>query len=175
MGLSPYTREGIYSYELVRESWEVARKVCDVYNKRPPWPATATKCMVLNKAISDRNGSVSCDRVDTGAHITRGGRRRIAMVTLDEEVERLHMKVGFIKADVEGHGLEVLKGAMKMLERDHPVLSIAIYHGTEFLNVPQFLKELGFYRLELRTETVADATWISLGDLRVFAVPLELL
>jgi FkbM family methyltransferase len=50
-------------------------------------------------------------------------RRQIALHTLDEH--DLH-NVGFIKIDVEGHELEVLRGAEQTLRRDHPHLLVEV-------------------------------------------------
>ncbi len=50
--------------------------------------------------------------------------------------------VDFIKIDVEGHELEVLRGARETLRRDRPVLFIEV-HGSELLPlIESFLQEM---------------------------------
>jgi FkbM family methyltransferase len=179
VGLSTYTRKAIYSYELVPAGFEFVREAAEAYNNGSLWRGTASKCVAMNKAVSNRNGTTgaSTSWSEAGARMA-GEDGVVEMVTIDEEVERLQLKVGFIKADVEGFALAVLEGALATLKRDRPVLSIAVYHravaasGPEFTTVPEFLLGLGFYRLELRTETFADHTAESLADLRIFAVPI---
>ena len=47
-----------------------------------------------------------------------------------------------IKADLEGMGLKMLKGAIETVKRDRPVLLLAIYHNQdEFMGIYKFLKE----------------------------------
>jgi FkbM family methyltransferase len=56
-------------------------------------------------------------------------------------------RISFIKIDVEGHELEVLQGARKLLERDHPVLLIEIeerHRPGNLMAVPEWLTELGY-------------------------------
>lgn len=53
------------------------------------------------------------------------------------------VKIGFIKTDLEGMGLAMLRGAVETLRRDHPVLSLAIYHNKEeMMGTYAFLKSL---------------------------------
>lgn len=93
-------------------------------------------------------------------------------VSIDDEKIRLNLpKVDFIKLDVEGSELEVLKGAYKTIEKDRPQLAISIYHTiADFIEIPLYLKNtlenytfhLGHYSYDL-LETV------------IYAIPKELL
>jgi len=63
---------------------------------------------------------------------------------LDEEI---HDPVGFIKIDVEGHELAVLKGGKGLLLRDHPALMVEIADNNElrhYHEVTEFLSSLGY-------------------------------
>lgn len=57
---------------------------------------------------------------------------------LDTMVE--NQSVGFVKMDVEGYEENVLKGACKMICRDHPVMAVSIYHKkSDIWRLPKLL------------------------------------
>ena len=75
------------------------------------------------------------------------------MTTLDIFAEEKNISsVGLIKTDVEGMGLNLLHGAVKVIQRDRPVLALAAYHNTdELLGQYEFLKSnLPDYHFEIR-------------------------
>ena len=80
-----------------------------------------------------------CGNNGTDLKIT--GESQTAVTTLDAFSADHDLTVGLIKADVEGMGLEVVRGAEKTIKRDRPVLALAIYHNQdEFLRVYSLLK-----------------------------------
>ena len=67
----------------------------------------------------------------------------ITVKTLDHLFFDTEEKIEIIKADVEGMGLELVKGAEKIIKRDLPVLSLSIYHNEEeLLGIYSYLKSL---------------------------------
>lgn len=63
--------------------------------------------------------------------------------------------VDFIKIDVEGYELEVLKGAKKTIERNSPLLLIEILRNNPFdtaMKVNKFLSEMGYTLLDSHNE-----------------------
>jgi len=70
--------------------------------------------------------------------------------TLDQVVNELGLsKVDFIKIDVEGAELDVLKGATKTLEENNVFLAIAAYHTPESVQeVSRYLQGKGFRTFE---------------------------
>ncbi|MEM2399546.1 MAG: FkbM family methyltransferase [Candidatus Bathyarchaeia archaeon] len=67
--------------------------------------------------------------------------------TLDQMVDELGLKrVNFIKIDVKGAELDVLKGSERVLaENDHLFLAIVAYHyAEETLEVAEYLRTRGF-------------------------------
>ena len=66
--------------------------------------------------------------------------------TLDQVVDELGLsKVDFIKIDVEGAELDVLKGATKALEENNVFLAIAAHHiPEEVLEIAKYLRMKGF-------------------------------
>ena len=75
-------------------------------------------------------------------------------------------RVTFIKADIEGFELEMLKGAKETIQRWRPDLAICVYHKTsDIYKIPEYIKRLvPEYKIYLRhhhddySETVLYAT-----------------
>ncbi|MCL6471334.1 MAG: FkbM family methyltransferase [Firmicutes bacterium] len=68
----------------------------------------------------------------------------VDICTLDEIVFDLADEIDVIKIDVEGMELEVLKGAERILERDHPLLYIEIIDNQQLAEVKTFLSRFGY-------------------------------
>ena len=81
--------------------------------------------------------------------------------------------IGFLKADVEGAGLELIKGAENLIRTNRPVISIAIYHNPdEFLGIYPLLKEWNLhYHIEIRSLGLP----LMLTETVLLAVPEELI
>lgn len=97
-----------------------------------------------------------------------GGRAVTPSVTdsVDELVMRGDLgQVDFIKMDVEGAELEVLKGATYTLRAQRPRLALAAYHRPDDLAVfPAFVASLGLeYRWYLQCSTMTDVDTILFG------------
>jgi FkbM family methyltransferase len=82
----------------------------------------------------------------------------VNVTTLDLFVAQHNITVGFVKADTEGHGLPIVKGGIRTLQRDRPVLALTGYHNVdELFNIPLLLKEVlqGYeYRWEFGVDNV---------------------
>ncbi len=73
----------------------------------------------------------------------------VEIATLDEIVERAGARNGsarvtFIKIDVEGMEMEVLRGARGLLEEHQPQLAIEVFTDQAFAAVSGFLEEFGY-------------------------------
>lgn len=73
----------------------------------------------------------------------------VPVVSLDEELKNLGVqKVNFIKADVEGSEIELIKGSEKTLLNNHVNLAIASYHQINGENtskaLEKILKKMGY-------------------------------
>jgi FkbM family methyltransferase len=119
-------------------------------------PANAT---VRNAALSDHEGKTvirvpyghgavyeSLATVEPGNALDGHAVREIpvALTRLDDCVTE---KVGFIKIDVEGHELAVLRGAQRVLREDRPNLLIEIedrHNSESFAGVAALLSPLGY-------------------------------
>ena len=73
----------------------------------------------------------------------------IKLIALDTYL--IKEKVGFLKIDAEGVGLQVLWGAKNLIKKYKPVISCAIYHNPiELFHIKLYLEELNpYYRFKI--------------------------
>ena len=118
-----------------------------------------------NKIVSFYDGN----RSSTSTQVN--GNCQAEIITLDSFTAD-KPTVGFIKADIEGAGLEMVMGMTQLLRRDRPVLSLAIYHTCdEFFRIKPEIESLNLnYRFEILRLT--DSTC---QEIVLFAYPQELL
>lgn len=87
---------------------------------------TTRTVRAFNVAIGNKTGTVrmTSDPVNPSRnHITKGGGREVPIVPITT-----NLQVALIKIDVEGHELEVIKGAYDVINRERPELFIE-HHG----------------------------------------------
>ena len=66
----------------------------------------------------------------------------VAPLDLFEQKKSVTGRVAWIQADVNGMGLRVVRGAEKMIRRDKPLITVAIYHNPEeFFGIVPLLHE----------------------------------
>ncbi len=96
-----------------------------------------------------------CIVIKRGAGAQSDGR----FVSVDDEVTRQRLdKVSFVKIDVDGPDCDVLLGARRVLERDHPVVVIEMSkRQDDILNV---LRDCGYrYFGDLHDNAVNRSSW----------------
>jgi FkbM family methyltransferase len=138
-------------------------------------PALECRIAVWPQALSDRPDETVWlpDLIAAGATVrdSPGGEQPTVEVKT-ETVDRIVdcgriLPPAFIKLDVEGAELSVLRGAAETIREHRPVLAIAIYHRPDDLVVlPDFIDSLGVrYRWYLQCSTMTDV------DTVAFALP----
>ena len=98
---------------------------------------------LIPKGLSDKPSTIHFDaRVGGECTLTNKGRCKAELVTLDSLAPPT--RIGLIKADLEGMGMFMLRGAAETIRRDKPVLTLNFYHNPdEFLNTYAFVRNLG--------------------------------
>ena len=110
------------------------------------------KLKLIKKALWDKRTTLYFEKKGSASSITQKSDIVIKSETIDEFSK--HKKIDFIKLDVEGAELNVLKGALKTIQKDRPFLAISIYHSIEdfiFLthfiikNTKNYIYKIGMY------------------------------
>jgi FkbM family methyltransferase len=72
---------------------------------------------------------------------------QVETISLDVLFAEISFKIDFIKIDIEGHELQAIRGAKKLIKRDLPVLMIEIefrHHPNDFYSVIEEICALGY-------------------------------
>lgn len=89
--------------------------------------------------------------------------------TLDEVSLNYSAPFGLLKADIEGMGLRFLQGAKTIIERDRPLLTLAVYHNEEeLIGISKTLKA---WNLDYHIEFKSLRPMSPLGEVVLFAYP----
>ncbi|MCH1948746.1 FkbM family methyltransferase [Enterocloster sp. OA13] len=110
---------------------------------------------VINVGLSDKKEVKKFNQISTSnSKFSESGNVEVKTVPLDTIVEK--QSVGFIKMDIEGYEERALRGAMKTIIEQHPILAISIYHKrSDIWKLPELLLEMNpGYRFYLRHYTV---------------------
>ena len=104
---------------------------------------------LYNKALGSKNKMVTTEKHSDhsrGCIITKDG-GNIEAITLDS----LNLKgIDYLKIDVEGHELDVLKGAIRTIKNNRPIIEFEYNHlakklfGVEYQDIDDFLSRLGY-------------------------------
>lgn len=157
--------EKIVSFEPVQENIELCKKTVQMNG--------LTNVVLEQKALGSQAGYM--DMYIAGEGSTSHPREedrvfyaqdtsRVQVVTLDNYVNENQLRVGLIKADVEGSELDLLLGARQVISEQRPVLLICIYHNRhDFFNIKPILESWNLnYRFKIRKPVVPNATYETL-------------
>ena len=124
----------VYGFEMNRENFNIAKKV-----------AEESGFTVENFALGSYKHELRYDPgVSSGSRQNHEGAEVAAVTTLDAYVRENNIpRVDFIKLDVEGAELEILKGARTCIARWKPILAISAYHKLDdFWVLMNFIKSI---------------------------------
>ena len=98
---------------------------------------------IIQAGVADEFGTMQLSENESGTSLGDNGGYEVEVVTVDGFLQQhAYGKIGLIKADLEGMGLQMVKGAVETIKRDRPVLLLAIYHNKdEFMGIYEFLKK----------------------------------
>lgn len=134
----------------------------------------SNRFIIVNKGIGNHSQIIRSCFTGTGSSTIMECENStiIEITTIDKEVNKRNLTVGFIKADIEGMELQALQGARRTIERDRPIISFSIYHNFECLfGIRKFIENFPDYAFQYHM-----GSWISnsFGELIIFAYPKEL-
>ena len=108
----------VYAFELDDENFALARKVGEEKN-----------FVVENVGLGSYRHEMTYDKSLSSSRLSETGSSVAQIITLDEYVREKNLpRVDFIKLDVEGAELDVLKGAATTIARFKPILALSAYH-----------------------------------------------
>ena len=77
------------------------------------------------------------DGFNSSSNISLSGNVQIKVVSLDDVIKT---KISFLKMDIEGYELSALMGSVNHIKKNHPKMSIAVYHNPEdFWKITEFI------------------------------------
>jgi len=175
LALYQYGYRKIYSVEMSRRSMERYIKLMNCNN------IDASKYELINVAISEKDNMPPVYLSDSGcsnmfAVESTKGELVVERKSLDTLVKEYGIVPKFIKTDIEGFSLELVKGAVNTLKQHRPILGIAIYHNPyEFFEVKPFLESiLENYTYLIRKLTISPFTGGCHGETTLIAYPNEI-
>ena len=164
----PYGPRKIYAFEPSPANGEIFKMIM----KKNHVPEE--NYALVPMGLASRKGEIFFfDSGDIGNNLRQSGETRAELVTLDDFVREKNADIGVVKADLEGMGLDMIKGAKETLVKCKPVLSLSIYHSQEeFFGIYPLLKEwLPDYHFCIRSMTF----FRSMGEITLLGFPRELL
>lgn len=140
----------------------------------------ASKFTLHMVGLSDslKMNSIDIKEIDTDQQTSfNNGTFQVMMTDLDNFMNLFYpnQSIGFIKTDLEGSGIEALKGMKETIRKHRPVLSLAIYHnGEEMFETIQLLGSF-VHKLHYRMEILRLHGGMDyFGEVVLFAYPEEL-
>lgn len=168
--LKDYSPRMIYSYEFSKASVESFKKTMQLNR-------IDSRYKLITKALGDKSDRICVDTKEGPSgweqlKATDNG-YLVDITTIDEEAKKHKFNVGFLKIDVEGAGMKVIKGAINTIKQQRPVMSIAVYHNNEELfGIKPFLEsQLKDYVFEFQFLSFYLGSII---ELTLFCYPKEL-
>ncbi len=110
---------------------------------------------VSSNCVGDREGTVSFEtRTGTGTgHISEEGNVSVEMTTLDSSIKNGRVREpDFLKIDVEGAEVQVLKGASETIRSKRPVMVLAVHSDALERECRDILEPLGYIFEDLGQE-----------------------
>lgn len=129
----------VYAFEPTRKTFQILEENIRINNLN-----SIVVAMNIALGEKDTKANVIVNTKDAGSnHVEENIDGNVIMNTLDGL--SLSDKIDFIKIDVEGFELEVLKGAKETIAKDHPDIFIEIFNKN-YDKVHDLLTQMGYWR-----------------------------
>ena len=139
----------VYGFEMDKDNYQIARSVGEKNN-----------FVVENFGLGSYKHEMTYDKLLSSSRISASGSEVAQIITLDEYVREKNLpRVDFIKLDVEGAELDVLKGAASTIARFKPILALSAYHKwDDFWTLMNFVKSVRpDYEFAMRQFVISSA------------------
>ncbi len=133
----------------------------------------ASKCRnveIVQKALMENSGVVRFSQAGAASRPNDRGGIEVPATTIDEFVQNSGLtRLDFLKLDIEGYELPVLRGAVETIRRFRPKMALSVYHlHYDLTDIPLYLKKIcQWYKLFLRHNAPYD------GEVVLFMPPLD--
>jgi hypothetical protein len=118
-----------------------------------PW----ANVQVMPYGLSDNDVCCAPMRLNSYSPGFSSANQRVPLRSIDSLVASGDIdQLDFLKLDVEGFELNVLKGAANAIDRFHPKMAVSLYHKpNDLFELPQFIKQrFPFYDFRLEHYTI---------------------
>ncbi len=139
-----YLFSKIYAFEPGKTAFNALKNRVKRLNDE--WALKENQIVCINKGVGDvdTNLYLSNGTIDMGGSFINETKVNSSsdcqICSLDNEIKD---KVSFIKADIEGYELKMLKGAKNIIQKYKPKLAICLYHSPfDLFTIPLYLKKL---------------------------------
>ncbi|MBR1646463.1 MAG: FkbM family methyltransferase [Selenomonadaceae bacterium] len=124
----------VYGFEIDRITYEYARKLAEENN-----------FVLEHLGLGSYKHEMRCTPSGRGDnHLTDDGTETVRVTTIDAYVREKNLpRVDFIKTDIEGAELDLLRGAVTTIARFKPILALSAYHKwDDFWTLMNFVKSI---------------------------------
>lgn len=136
--LTHYTDKKVYAFEIEKNNYKLLQETIATNGLE-------TKIIPINMGLSSSVDKYSVINKQSGSSLSKNLSNTsnfCTTTTLDIYVQENNIEVGLIKVDIEGHEMEFLKGAKKVIAEQKPSMIISIYHNVyDFLYIKPFLEK----------------------------------
>ncbi|WP_085169326.1 FkbM family methyltransferase [Brachyspira hyodysenteriae] len=127
------------------------------------WAINKNNIIVQKSGLSNYNGEVYFDettQIAVNSISKINTNNKVELTTIDSFLKG--SPITFLKADIEGEELNMLKGAVNTIKKYKPKMAISVYHKpNDLLTIPSFIKKLvPEYNLALRHHSTIYADTI---------------
>ena len=144
----------IYAFEISSHQFKALNVRVERLKKE--WAINNDNIILVNAGISNEESEfyINGEGVMSSNRLSKIGYNIVKIYSIDSYFKDI--PVTFIKADIEGEELNMLKGAENTIKKYKPKMAISVYHKPDdLLTIPQFIKELvPEYNLSLRHHSI---------------------